>query len=179
MCLDGASRAICPASRDPAESLLIRDTAAVLERLLAIRSLGVNVSLDDFGTGYSSLAYLQKFPMSHLRIDRSFVTPLDAAEEGPGLAAAIIEIGRALGMSTVAEGIETEGQRDRLRSMGCTHGQGYLFGRPQEAERFVELLGKPPASVAAWRPSALSLGGEPESDAPGATEIARPECAEA
>jgi EAL domain-containing protein (putative c-di-GMP-specific phosphodiesterase class I) len=122
------------------ERQLVQDTSEVLERLHAIRALGVQISVDDFGTGYSSLAYLQHFPVSHIKIDRSFVTPLDDPEEGPGLAAAIVEIGRALGMSTIAEGIETERQLERLRAMGCPLGQGYLLGRPLESAAMLKLI---------------------------------------
>ncbi len=122
------------------ESQLVQDTAEVLERLHAIRALGVQISVDDFGTGYSSLAYLQQFPVSHIKIDRSFVTPLDDPDRSPGVAAAIVEIGRALGMPTIAEGIETELQLERLRSMGCPFGQGYLFGRPLESGAMLQLV---------------------------------------
>jgi diguanylate cyclase (GGDEF)-like protein/PAS domain S-box-containing protein len=122
------------------ERELVRDTADVLERLQAVRALGVTFSVDDFGTGYSSLAYLQQFPVSHIKIDRSFVTPLDDPDQGSGLAAAIVEIGRALGMSTIAEGIETERQLDRLHTMGCPLGQGYLLGRPLDSMAMLELV---------------------------------------
>lgn len=131
------------------ERQLVQDTAEVLERLHAIRALGVQISIDDFGTGYSSLAYLQQFPISHIKIDRSFVIPLDDPDQGPGLAAAIIEIGRALGMSTIAEGIETERQLERLRTMGCPLGQGYLLGRPIDAEAMLELVAGSGAPMAA------------------------------
>ncbi len=124
------------------ERQLVIDTAEVLERLHSIHALGVQISIDDFGTGYSSLAYLQQFPVSHIKIDRSFVTPLDDPEQGPGIAAAIVEIGRALEMSTIAEGIETEQQLERLRAMGCPLGQGYLLGRPVDAATMLELVGE-------------------------------------
>ena len=122
------------------ERQLVLDTAEVLARLHAIRALGVQISIDDFGTGYSSLAYLQQFPVNTIKIDRSFVTPLDDPDQGSGLAAAIIEIGRALGIGTIAEGIETERQRERLLAMGCPLGQGYLLGRPLEAPSMLELV---------------------------------------
>jgi len=131
------------------ERQLVLDTAEVLERLHAIRALGVQIAIDDFGTGYSSLAYLQQFPIGHIKIDRSFVIPLDDPDQGPGLAAAIVEIGRALGMSTIAEGIETERQLERLRTMGCPLGQGYLLGRPLDAEAMLELVAGSGASMGA------------------------------
>jgi diguanylate cyclase (GGDEF)-like protein len=122
------------------ERQLVQDTAEVLERLHSIKALGVQISIDDFGTGYSSLAYLQQFPVNHIKIDRSFVTPLDDPTQGPGLAGAIVEIGRALGMSTIAEGIETERQLERLLAAGCPLGQGYLLGRPVDAETMLSLV---------------------------------------
>jgi diguanylate cyclase (GGDEF)-like protein/PAS domain S-box-containing protein len=125
------------------ESLLLQNTAAVLERLHALRALGVGIAIDDFGTGYSSLAYLQEFPVTHLKIDRSFVTPLDDPAHGSGVVRAIIEIARALGMTTVAEGIETPTQRDRLRDLGCPLAQGFLFARPLEAAAIEELVARP------------------------------------
>ncbi len=129
------------------ESQLVADSTEVLERLHAIRALGVQISVDDFGTGYSSLAYLQQFPVSHIKIDRSFVAPLDDPDRSQGVAAAIVEIGRAMGMSTIAEGIETERQVERLRAMGCPLGQGYLFGRPQAPAGILELIGAQSVSV--------------------------------
>ena len=122
------------------ERQLVLDTAEVLDRLHAISALGVKISIDDFGTGYSSLAYLQQFPVDHIKIDRSFVTPLDDPIKSSGLAGAIVEIGRALGMSTIAEGIETERQLERLVAMGCPLGQGYLLGRPLDAATMLQLV---------------------------------------
>ncbi len=122
------------------ERQLVQDTAEVLARLHAIRALGVQISIDDFGTGYSSLAYLQQFPVNTIKIDRSFVIPLDDPDQGSGLAGAIVEIGRALGIGTIAEGIETERQRERLLAMGCPLGQGYLLGRPLESAAMLELV---------------------------------------
>jgi diguanylate cyclase (GGDEF)-like protein len=132
------------------ESHLVADTVVILERLHALRALGVQISMDDFGTGYSSLAYLQQFPIDHIKIDRSFVIPLDDADQGPGLAAAVVEIGRALGMATIAEGIETDRQLERLRAMGCRLGQGYLLGRPLAPDDILARVGGPaPATTGA------------------------------
>jgi diguanylate cyclase (GGDEF)-like protein len=116
------------------ETALMRDphrTAAVLRDL---KGLGVRVSVDDFGTGYSSLAYLQQFPVDALKIDRRFV-----AEAGP-LVQTLVQLGRSLGLRTVAEGIEDEAQLAHLRELGCDRGQGYLFAPPLEVaalERFL------------------------------------------
>ena len=125
------------------ESLLLQNTATVLERLHALRALGVAIAIDDFGTGYSSLAYLQEFPVTHIKIDRSFVTPLDDPARGSGVVRAIIEIARALGMTTIAEGIETPTQLERLRELGCPLAQGFLFARPLEAAAMAELVARP------------------------------------
>jgi EAL domain-containing protein (putative c-di-GMP-specific phosphodiesterase class I) len=125
------------------EGLLMENSSAVLERLHAIRSLGVSLSIDDFGTGYSSLAYLQQFPMTHIKIDRSFVTPLDDPAHGAGVVKAIVEIGHALGLATVAEGIETLTQLQRLQALGCDLGQGYLLGRPLDRDVMAELVRHP------------------------------------
>jgi diguanylate cyclase (GGDEF)-like protein/PAS domain S-box-containing protein len=133
------------------ESLLMENTGAVLERLHAIRSLGVTIAIDDFGTGFSSLAYLQQFPMSHIKIDRSFVTPLDDPARDSGVVRAIVEIGRSLGMATIAEGIETEAQLERLRALGCDLGQGFLLGRPLHSDVIAGLVADPAPPV--WAPS--------------------------
>ena len=124
------------------ESLLMQNSSAYLERLHAIRALGVQLAIDDFGTGYSSLAYLEQFPVSHIKIDRSFVTPLDDPRRGDGVVHAIVEIGRALGLTTVAEGIETPTQLARLRELGCELGQGYLFARPLERDAMADLVAR-------------------------------------
>jgi diguanylate cyclase (GGDEF)-like protein/PAS domain S-box-containing protein len=130
------------------ESLLMENTGAVLERLHTIRSLGVTIAIDDFGTGFSSLAYLQQFPMSHIKIDRSFVIPLDDPARHSGVVRAIVEIGRSLGMATIAEGIETAVQLERLRDLGCDLGQGFLLGRPLDAAAIGELIAHP--SLPTW-----------------------------
>jgi diguanylate cyclase (GGDEF)-like protein/PAS domain S-box-containing protein len=124
------------------ESMLMQNSSAYLERLHAIRALGVQIAIDDFGTGYSSLAYLERFPVTHIKIDRSFVTPLDDPSRGSGVVRAIVEIGRALSLTTVAEGIETPTQLQRLRELGCVLGQGYLFSRPLERDAMADLVGR-------------------------------------
>jgi len=130
-------------SLEVTEGLLMENTGATLERLHAIRSLGISIAIDDFGTGFSSLAYLQQFPMSHIKIDRSFVSPLEDLGREPGVVRAVVEIGRALGMSTVAEGIETPTQLNRLRALGCELGQGFLLGRPLDAEEIRARIANP------------------------------------
>jgi EAL domain-containing protein (putative c-di-GMP-specific phosphodiesterase class I) len=122
--------------------MLMQNSSASLERLHAIRALGVQIAIDDFGTGYSSLAYLERLPVTHVKIDRSFVTPLDDPARGDGVVRAIVEIGRALGLTTVAEGIETPAQLHRLRELGCPLGQGYLFAKPLERDVMADLVAR-------------------------------------
>ena len=122
------------------EGMLMQDGSASLERLHAIRALGVQIAIDDFGTGYSSLAYLERFPITQIKIDRSFVTQLDDPMRGAGVVHAILGIGRALGLSTVAEGVETSTELRRLRELGCTFGQGRLFSGPIEANAMAALV---------------------------------------
>ncbi len=124
------------------ESMLMQNSSAYLEQLHAIRGLGLHIAIDDFGTGYSSLAYLERLPVTDIKIDRSFVSGLDDASRGSGVLHAIIEIGRALSLTTVAEGIETPAELQRLRAMGCALGQGYLFSRPLERDAMAELVAR-------------------------------------
>ena len=112
------------------ESILLRDAAEALARLRALAALGVQLAIDDFGTGYSSLAYLKRFPIRKLKIDRRFVGGLPADEGDAGIVRAIVQIGHALGLTVIAEGVETEAQRDFLAACGCDEAQGYLFAPP-------------------------------------------------
>jgi diguanylate cyclase (GGDEF)-like protein/PAS domain S-box-containing protein len=123
------------------ESVLAQHDGPTLGTLRALKALGVRLGIDDFGTGYSSLRYLQRFPVDVLKVDRSFVAGLgegpaaggDAggeAADGVALARAVLALGSTLSLRTVAEGVETEGQRAQLLALGCEYGQGYLFARP-------------------------------------------------
>jgi EAL domain-containing protein (putative c-di-GMP-specific phosphodiesterase class I) len=116
------------------------DTAATVRRVRALKDLGVRVALDDFGTGYSSLAYLQQFPVDQLKIDRSFIAAIDTSPEAATLIRTLVQLGRALGIETLAEGIEDVAQRDRLQAEQCELGQGFLFARPLEAHAIVPFL---------------------------------------
>jgi diguanylate cyclase (GGDEF)-like protein len=127
------------------ESLLMDDVEMTRSVLQELRDLGVSIAVDDFGTGYSSLAYLRQFPVDLLKIDRSFVSDIGTRPEARTLAADIVTLARALGVTSVAEGIETQEQLALLRSMGCTLGQGYLLGRPMSAEQLVRRLHEQPA----------------------------------
>jgi diguanylate cyclase (GGDEF)-like protein/PAS domain S-box-containing protein len=126
------------------ESLLMKHTRETAAKLEQIRAKGVAIALDDFGTGYSSLAYLQQLPIDTLKIDRSFVRQIEAASSNSSSLAvirAIISLGSSLGMSVVAEGVETEHQRDLLCEAGCHGLQGYLYGRPKPGAEIAKLLG--------------------------------------
>ncbi|HWP01890.1 MAG TPA: EAL domain-containing protein [Gemmatimonadaceae bacterium] len=122
------------------ESVLMRRSEETLEILRALKGLGVNLAIDDFGTGYSSLGYLQEFPIDVLKIDRSFVESVGNEDEDPVLARAIIALAKTLRIETVAEGIERQAQSERLRAMGCTLGQGYLFAPPMPAVVFEKTI---------------------------------------
>lgn len=117
------------------ESVLLQGDARTIEILRSLRAMGIGVVLDDFGTGYSSLSYLRMFPFDKIKIDRSFVHELANNSDCALIVSAIAGLGRSLRMGVVAEGIETEEQLLLARAAGCTHAQGYLFGRPCPAER--------------------------------------------
>ena len=119
------------------ESVVMQDTARALETLHRLKALGVQIAIDDFGTGYSSLSYLQRFPVDVLKIDKSFVADIEDRWSDATLARTILALGNTLGLRCVAEGIETEVQRDALRAHGCTYGQGYLFSEPVPFEQMV------------------------------------------
>ncbi|MFL5846991.1 MAG: putative bifunctional diguanylate cyclase/phosphodiesterase [Solirubrobacteraceae bacterium] len=123
------------------ESTLIEENSVATERLSQLRSLGLRLALDDFGTGYSSLSYLRRFAVDTVKIDRSFVATMDDAAGGDAIVAAILGLAAGLGSRAVAEGIETPQQLERLRSMGCRLGQGYLFARPLSGGEIEALLG--------------------------------------
>ena len=109
------------------EAVLIRDDEVTLSELHQIRSLGARIALDDFGTGYSSLSYLHRFPFDKIKIDRSFVTDIAEAEGSAAIVQAVVHIARSRNMTTTAEGVETDQQREVLQTLGCTEMQGYLF----------------------------------------------------
>ncbi|MEV6931211.1 EAL domain-containing protein [Dactylosporangium sp. NPDC051485] len=123
------------------ESLLMQDTDSTIETLGRLKALGVRLAIDDFGTGYSSLSYLKRFPVDILKIDRSFVDGITTERGDATLAEAVVQLGRALQLQTVAEGIETAEQWSTLQSLGCEFGQGYLFARPGAAEAISSILG--------------------------------------
>ncbi len=121
------------------ESLLLDDAEETIAKMQALKLLGVRLSLDDFGTGYSSLSYLKRLPLDQLKIDRSFVRDLMVDICSGAIVQAVISLGRAMGLSVVAEGVETEEQRDCLAKQGCHAYQGFLFSRPLPVEEFQRL----------------------------------------
>lgn len=131
------------------EGLLLGDDPQTHMTLQRIRDMGFSVALDDFGTGYSSLIYLQRYPIDKIKIDRSFIANLGADTKAEAVVSAIVRLARALGLSVIAEGVETELQRKRLLSAGCKDMQGYFFGRPISAEDLiVTLAGCPEVELA-------------------------------
>ena len=122
------------------ETLLLEKSSEVLATLHALRALGVRISMDDFGTGYSSLSYLRSFPFDKIKIDQSFVRDLAANPDAQAIVRSIISLGKGLGVTITAEGVETEAEVDCLRSEGCNEGQGFLFSRARPNSELVGLL---------------------------------------
>jgi diguanylate cyclase (GGDEF)-like protein len=116
------------------ETALMRDPEQTAERLRAIKRLGVRLSIDDFGTGYSSLAYLQRFPVDELKIDRSFISQIESTAQRDALIRTFVQLGQSLEIETIAEGIEQPSQLSHLQAEHCDIGQGFLFARPMAAD---------------------------------------------
>ncbi len=144
------------------ERLAMRDAPATAATLATLRALGVQVAIDDFGTGYSSLAYLKRFPVDALKIDRSFVAGMGENAEDTAIVGATIGLARTLGLAVVAEGVETMTQAAQLRTLGCTSAQGYYFARPLASEAFGALLavGVVPALPLPIDPRSIPTTGE-------------------
>ena len=123
------------------ETVLMKNVPRTLRRLRALRASGVRLAVDDFGTGYSSMAYLQRFPIDVIKIDKSFVAEMTETRESVALVHAMVQMAKALELEIVAEGIESEEQRSMLQDEGVDVGQGYLFARPLEATAIVGFLG--------------------------------------
>ena len=145
--VDDVSRALTETGLDPqllilelTETALMNNVQASLTRLRRLKALGIRIAIDDFGTGYSSLAYLRQFPIDVLKIDQSFVASMVESPESAALVHTLVQLGKVLGLATVAEGIETEAQRTLLRSEGVDIGQGFLFARPQAPGALLHLL---------------------------------------
>jgi diguanylate cyclase (GGDEF)-like protein len=130
------------------ESQLMHDRAHAVGVMRSLTRMGIRIAIDDFGTGYSSLSYLTQFPVSSLKIDRSFVGHALTDEADAAVVRAIIDMAHALNFSVVAEGVETEAQAAFLRNLGCEQAQGYFFARPLAGSDFSRLLSRPPSSAA-------------------------------
>ncbi|MEO6926032.1 MAG: EAL domain-containing protein, partial [Rhodanobacter sp.] len=158
--VDGVSRTL-QSRRIPARRLLLEITESAMLRLgddiqrtmQTLDLLDINVAIDDFGTGYSSMAYLKLPAVTYLKIDRSFVTGLPGDANDAAITEAMLAMSRSLGLTTIAEGIETEGQHDFLLRAGCNEGQGYLYSHPLEPGEIEALLLPSQAGV----PSKLRL----------------------
>ena len=122
------------------ESAMIADIDSIAIRLQVLRSIGVKIAIDDFGTGHATLSYLQQLPIDVIKIDRSFVDDLGTRRNGDAIVASMLQLASQIGATCVAEGVETEIQRDALSRDGCALAQGYLFARPVPACQFEELL---------------------------------------
>jgi len=127
------------------ESVAMEDADFMLETLHLVRELGVSIAIDDFGTGYSSLSQLRQLPIDRLKIDRAFVSELSQEVSGGHIASMVIELGRNLNLTIIAEGIEDERQAETLRKLGCHEGQGYLYAKPMPPAQFLEWLQARPA----------------------------------
>ena len=126
---------------------MIKDAEQAISALHSIRDMGIVVAMDDFGTGYSSLSYLRRFPFDKIKIDKSFVSELGECDESAAIVRAATGLAKALGMETVAEGVETEDQLARVGIEGCSEAQGYLFSRPMPAREVLRFLGVEPQDV--------------------------------
>ncbi|MEE4371091.1 EAL domain-containing protein [Pseudomonas alliivorans] len=122
------------------ERVMIHDAQAALTLINELKTLGVRLSMDDFGTGYSSLSYLKMFPFDTLKIDRSFISEIDANTQSLSIVQAIIQLGRSLSMTITAEGVETARQLDCLQSLGCDEAQGYYLNRPMPLASFLDTV---------------------------------------
>ena len=122
------------------ESLLIENPEATLEMLREIKEMGLKISVDDFGTGYSSLSYLKSLPLDELKIDRSFVSGVPGDADDVAIVTAIIAMAHSLGLTVVAEGVETEEQLAFLEEQGCDEYQGFLFSRPVAPDQWAALV---------------------------------------
>jgi EAL domain-containing protein (putative c-di-GMP-specific phosphodiesterase class I) len=116
--------------------MLLQNLDATIQTMLALKKFGVQFSLDDFGTGYSSLQYLKRLPLDQLKIDQSFVRDVVVDENDRAIVRTIIAMADSLGLDIIAEGVETEQQRDILLAEGCCHYQGYLFSKPIPIDEF-------------------------------------------
>ncbi|MBD3612796.1 MAG: EAL domain-containing protein, partial [Hydrogenovibrio crunogenus] len=143
--VEEVERIICQTGANPqllklelTESLLVKDIEDVVDKMQALKKLGVSFSLDDFGTGYSSLAYLKRLPLDQLKIDQTFVRDIIDDSNDAAIARAVIALAKSMEFNVIAEGVENIEQHQMLIDMGCRVFQGYLFGRPVPIEEFFQ-----------------------------------------
>ena len=154
--VDGIKAVLAESGLDPTrlvleitETALLKATPTTVATLDAVRAMGVRTVIDDFGTGYFSLSHLRQFPVDALKIAKEFVQETDSASKSAALAGAIVAMSRSLGIQTVAEGIETAEQAERMRELGCAFGQGYVFARPMLGPEMISRFGTPATSAPA------------------------------
>ena len=145
------------------EGVLMRDEEAAIAELARLHEIGVRLAIDDFGTGYSSLSYLKRFPVDEVKIDRSFLRDIETGEGDREIVRAIVSLAHALGLGTIAEGVETTAQAELLRTLDCDQAQGYLYGGPLPGDELRELL---TASLHRGGATAADGGGDGKSTAP-------------
>jgi len=133
---------------------MMDDAPAAVSTLKQLKALGVELAIDDFGTGYSSMGYLKRFPVDYLKIDRSFVSGLGAGAEDDVITSGMVSLARALGLTVIAEGVETEQQLVQLREMRCESAQGYYFAKPLPGETLTEWLDAEVEGKVAYVPGA-------------------------
>jgi predicted signal transduction protein with EAL and GGDEF domain len=141
------------------EGVLVRDVDAVVAQLEALRAIGIRIAIDDFGTGFSGLSYLRHLPADIIKIDRSFVADLPKGRSATMLITSIVELARTLGLDVVAEGVETDEQRRSLTDLHCAQAQGYLFARPEPADRCGPHLPSPLVPAQAGAPAVERIRG--------------------
>jgi EAL domain-containing protein (putative c-di-GMP-specific phosphodiesterase class I) len=122
------------------ETMVIKDLSGARGIMKKLNRLGVRLAIDDFGTGHSSLAYLKQFPVHEIKMDRTFIQGVAESSVDSAIVRTVIDLANALGISTLAEGVETEKQVTELKMLGCQVGQGFYFSRPLGVEKFDELL---------------------------------------
>jgi len=137
------------------ERMLMEDVESVKQRLHKLRAMGLRISVDDFGTGYSSLGHLKELPIDKIKIDRSFVHDLPGNRDSAAITTAIIQMGRSLGLTVTAEGVERPEQRAFLAAQGCEELQGLLIGAPMACAEFE-------AWIVAYEPTAAPVSGTPD-----------------
>jgi EAL domain-containing protein (putative c-di-GMP-specific phosphodiesterase class I) len=138
--LAGAGLAANRLELEITETALLRNQETTLQTVRQLRELGVRIVMDDFGTGHSSLSNLRQFPFDKIKIDRSFVSDLASKKDSRAIIRAVVDLASSLGKDTTGEGVETQGEVDYLKRVGCTEAQGYLFGKAMPAKEVYALL---------------------------------------